>query len=363
MRRIRVRLPGSASRDYSIQIRPGLLDDLPGTIRRLARGGRVCIITDSTVGRLYGRRLLHGLEEVVPGCTLLDFPPGESSKSVRVWGALVSQVLRSGIGRDGFLVALGGGVVGDLAGFVAATVMRGVRYLHVPTTLLAQVDSSVGGKTGIDHAIGKNLIGAFHQPVGVVIDPSVLRTLPVRQFRAGLAEVIKIGVALDRTLLRALERQASAVLRRDPSALSAIVAHAVGLKAAVVGADEREADLRKSLNLGHTIGHAVEAASGYSMLHGECVAIGMAAEGRIAVRLGFLTPRDERRILMTLRRFGLPTKMPKLRSASAFAQALTADKKARLGVPEFSLPAGIGCCAIGIPVPPDLITAVTGVRV
>jgi 3-dehydroquinate synthase len=362
MHRIRVRLPAPAPRDYSIQIRPGMLDDLPGIIRRRARGVRVYVITDTTVGRLYGRQLMHALAADVPGSLLLDVPPGEASKSVRVWGALTSAILRGGMGRDGLIVALGGGVVGDLAGFVAATVMRGVRYLQVPTTLLAQVDSSVGGKTGIDHAIGKNLIGSFHQPVEVVIDPRVLRTLTVREFRAGLAEVVKIGVALDRTLLSSLERNAAAVLRRDTTALSTIIAHAVGLKAAVVGADEREADLRKSLNLGHTIGHAVEAASGYRLLHGECVAIGMAAEARIAVRLGLLKPGEELHILTLLRRFGLPTTMPKLRSVSVFAKALTTDKKTRLGVPEFALPAGVGCCTIGISVPSDVITAVTGVR-
>jgi len=240
--------------------------------------------------------------------------------------------------------------------------MRGIRLVQVPTTLLAQVDSSVGGKTGIDHAIGKNLIGAFHQPVEVVIDPRVLRTLPAREFRAGLAEVIKIGVALDHTLLGSLERRASAVLRRDAAALSGIIAHAVGLKAAVVEADEREVDLRKVLNLGHTIGHAVEAATGYKILHGECVAIGLAAESNIAGRMGILKPREEARILQLLKRFGLPTKMPLLRSRTAFVKALVSDKKARLGVPEFALPAGIGCCAIGVPVPSEIITAATGVR-
>lgn len=362
MPRIRINIPAPPQRAYSIQIGPGLFEQLPAIIGRHARGGRVYVISDRTVGRLYGRRLLHGLEEAVAGCTLLDVPPGETSKSVRVWEALTSEILRGGIGRDGLIVALGGGVVGDLAGFVAATMMRGIRLIQVPTTLLAQVDSSVGGKTGIDHTIGKNLIGAFHQPVEVVIDPQVLRTLPVREFRAGLAEVIKIGVALDRTLLGALERRASAVLRRDASALSVVIAHAVGLKAAVVTADEREADLRRVLNLGHTIGHAVEAASGYRILHGECVAIGLAAESRIAVRMGLLTGREAIRILAVLKRFGLPTTMPSVRDRRAFIKALMTDKKARRGIPEFVLPVGYGRCAVGVPVPPAIIADVTGVR-
>jgi 3-dehydroquinate synthase len=224
------------------------------------------------------------------------------------------------------------------------------------------VDSSVGGKTGIDHAIGKNLIGAFHHPAGVLIDPQVLRTLPAREFRAGLAEVIKIGVALDRTLLGLLERKSGAVLRRDPRVLSSIIAAAVGLKAAVVEADEREADIRKSLNLGHTIGHAVEAAVGYSRLHGECVAIGLAAETRIAARMGLVTTREAIRILAILKRFDLPTGMPRIQHRKAFVTALMSDKKSRGGVPEFSLPAGVGCCAIGVPVPGPLIEEVTGVR-
>jgi 3-dehydroquinate synthase len=362
MHRIRVNIPSAAAKSYPVLIGAGLFEELPAIIGRHAGGGRVYVISDRTVGRLYGRRLLQALEGAVPGCTLLDVPPGEGSKCVRVWEALTSEILRGGIGRDGLIVALGGGVVGDVAGFVAATMMRGIRLIQVPTTLLAQVDSSVGGKTGIDHAIGKNLIGAFHQPVEVVVDPRVLRTLPVREFRAGLAEVIKIGVALDRTLLGALERRASAVLRRDTSVLSAVIAHAVGLKAAVVEADEREGDLRKVLNLGHTIGHAVESAGGYRRLHGECVAIGLAAETRIAARLGVLTGREAIRILALLKRFGLPTAMPRIRSRQAFVRALMTDKKARLGVPEFALPVGYGRSAVGVHVPAGLIADVTGVR-
>jgi 3-dehydroquinate synthase len=362
MHRLSVRIPGSAPGGYSIRIGAGVLEHLPAIIASHARGGRVYLVTDRTVGRLYGARVLMALESAIPGCTMLDVPPGEGSKSIRVWGTLASEILRGGIGRDGLIVALGGGVVGDLAGFVAATLLRGIRYVQVPTTLLAQVDSSVGGKTGIDHAVGKNLIGAFHQPAEVVIDPYVLRTLPMREFRSGLAEVIKIGVALDRTLLGALERKAGEVLRRDPGTLASIITASVALKAAVVEKDEREAHLRKSLNLGHTIGHAVEAASGYARRHGECVAIGLAAEARIAVRMGILKPREAIRILAILKRFGLPTDMPKVNDAREFIEALMSDKKARRGVPEFTLPAGIGCCAIGVRVPTETIAAVTGVR-
>jgi 3-dehydroquinate synthase len=361
MHHIRVRIPGSARRRYDIQIGAGLLDTLPGVIARHAGRGRVYIVSDSTVGRLYGSRLLRALDAVLPGAALIDFAPGEASKNVRVWEAVASGILRGGIGRDGLIVALGGGVVGDLAGFVAATLLRGVALLQVPTTLLAQVDSSVGGKTGIDHPVGKNLIGAFHQPAGVVIDPAVLRTLPSRVFRAGLAEVIKIGVALDRSLLSLLARKRPEVLRRDPAALSSVIARAVGLKAAVVESDERESGLRKSLNLGHTIGHAVESAVRFRIPHGECVSIGLAAEARIAVEMGLLKAADEARIVGLLRSFGLPTRMPPVRARSTFAAALAADKKARHGSPEFVLPVAYGRCVIGVRVPSGLISRVTGV--
>jgi 3-dehydroquinate synthase len=363
MRHLRVSIPGSAMSRYSIQVGPGILEGLPGIIAKHISGGRVYIISDRTVSRLYGSRLLRDLEPVVPGAALIDFAPGEGSKNVRVWEALVSEVLRGGIGRDGLIVALGGGVVGDLAGFVAATVLRGVKLLQVPTTLLAQVDSSIGGKTGIDHAVGKNLIGAFHQPAGVIIDPTVLRTLPTRVFRAGLAEVIKIGVALDRSMLVALELERTAIRRRDPRALSRLIARAVSLKAAVVEADERESDLRKSLNLGHTIGHAVEVAAALAIPHGECVAIGLAAESRIAVRMGLLKARDEERILGLLRGFDLPIRMPPIRRKVAFLAAMRADKKSRQGTTEFVLPVAYGRCAIGVAVPAEVIASVTGVHV
>jgi 3-dehydroquinate synthase len=248
-------------------------------------------------------------------------------------------------------------VVGDLAGFVAATVLRGVEYVQVPTSLLAQVDSSVGGKTGIDHTMGKNLIGAFHQPSMVVIDPEVLRTLPPAEFRNGLAEVVKIAAALDARFFRFLERSAPALTRTNTLLLARIIRTAVGLKAAVVQRDEREAGLRKALNLGHTIGHAVESASGYRLRHGEAVSIGLILEGRLAVTCGVLSVNDHLRLLRLLEAFGLPTRLPRFVDRREVLAGLAADKKNLSAMPLFVLPKKIGMSAIGVTLPADVVRA------
>ncbi|HEX9006937.1 MAG TPA: 3-dehydroquinate synthase, partial [Bacteroidota bacterium] len=280
-----MRLRRGRSHAYRITVEPGLLERVPALLGPLAGGRDLFVITDATVGRLYGRALAHACERDCWRTLVLEIPPGERSKNGELVSALYGELLTHGIHRRSLIVALGGGVVGDLAGFVAATILRGVPFVQIPTTLLAQVDSSVGGKVGIDHPTGKNLIGAFCQPQAVFIDPGVLRTLTPRQFRNGLAEVVKIAAALDPGFFAFLQRRAGAIAQGRTRLLERIIARAVALKAAVVERDEFERDVRRTLNLGHTIGHAVEAASGFRIQHGEAVSIGLAAESDIAVRL------------------------------------------------------------------------------
>jgi 3-dehydroquinate synthase len=355
--RIHVRLPARADRSYDVVIRPGVLHHLPELLAKWNRGATLFLVTDTNVGRLYGRKMHHLLVSAGWSVVLVDVPAGERSKSIDCYHSLTGALLRSGIRRNSVIVALGGGVVGDLAGFVAATVLRGVEYIQVPTSLLAQVDSSVGGKTGIDHTMGKNLIGAFHQPSLVVIDPEVLRTLPPAEFRNGLAEVVKIAAALDGRFFRFLERSAPLLTRTNTLLLARTIRAAVGLKAAVVQRDEREAGLRKALNLGHTIGHAVESASGYQLRHGEAVSIGLILEGRLAVTCGVLSVNDHLRLLRLLEAFGLPTRLPRSVDRKEVFAGLAADKKNVSAMPVFVLPKKIGTSAIGVTLPPDVVRA------
>jgi len=357
-----VRLPAIPDRSYTIRIQPGLLRRVPAEVRRNARGGKVFIVTDSNVRHIYGRHLLRLLQSHDVHSMLVDFPAGEASKNAQVAGMLYTALLEGGVRRDSLIVALGGGVVGDIAGFVAATILRGIPFIQIPTTLLAQVDSSVGGKVGIDHPPGKNLVGAFHQPSAVYIDPEVLGTLPASEFRNGLAEIAKIAVALDPLFVKLLERVTGELTKTNVGLLSRIVSRAVGLKSSVVEKDEREAGVRRSLNLGHTIGHALEAGSGYSLSHGFAVSIGMAVEAEIAVRLGLLKRGDARRIVALLRTLRLPVRVPSTIDRNCFYTALGADKKSIDSELLFVMPSGIGSCAIGVPVAPGLISDVTGIR-
>ena len=281
----------------------------------------------------------------------MDFPAGERSKTANTIFQLHTQLLAHGIRRDSLIVALGGGVVGDVAGFVAATVLRGVRYVQVPTTLLAQIDSSIGGKVGVDHPYGKNLIGAFHQPTAVYTDPRVLRTLKAAEFRNGLAELVKIAAALDRTLFREIERHARKITKSNAALLRNLIAHAVGLKAAVVHKDELDTGLRRTLNLGHTLGHAIETASKYRIPHGAAVSMGMALESRIAVSMGLLPSREYERLVGLLAALKLPTKLPRNLRRQRILAATELDKKAVHGKTQFVLLRGIGHSVLGVEVP------------
>ncbi|TWT44250.1 3-dehydroquinate synthase [Phycisphaerae bacterium RAS1] len=304
-----------------------------------AGGGRVVVITDDVVAALH----LQSLLEVLPGNALsIRVPPGEQSKSIARLAKLYDQLAAFRIERSDVLLSLGGGVVGDLTGFAAATWLRGVPYIQVPTTTEAAVDASVGGKTGVNLPAGKNLVGAFHQPLGVIIDSEFLATLPARDFSAGLAESIKHAAIRDPDLLTFHEKNAARIVAREPAVIEPLLARNVAIKAAVVAADEREADLRAILNHGHTLGHAFEHLLGYELRHGECVALGMIAENAMAQARGLLSPGSAERIRDALAALQLPTRLPRPLDPAAVIDACRMDKKNRGGAIHFMLLREIG---------------------
>lgn len=349
-REITVHLNSSVDRSYEIVIRSGILQNLPQIIARRWKLKKVFVITDTNVEEKYGRDLQKRFVAANVDSQLISFPAGERSKNARTVEAGQTKLLNNGIRRDSIIIALGGGVVGDVAGYVAATILRGVQYIQVPTTLLAQVDSSVGGKVGIDHPIGKNLIGAFHQPAGVFIDPLVLKTLREKEFRNGVAEVVKIAAALDKSFFRLLERNYGKIHRTNGKLLTQIIARSIALKAAVIEKDEFEIGLRKVLNLGHTIGHALEAASGFTLKHGHAVAMGIAAESKIALQKKLLGEQDYLRVIQLMKNLKLPTKLEPIKNRSKFFSSLATDKKSEDGFTKFVLLNGIGQSVIGVPV-------------
>jgi 3-dehydroquinate synthase len=329
---------------YDVLIGPGLLDDLPTLIERSAPAHRYALIADDRVARLYGERVVTAMSGA--RVDLLTFPAGESQKSRESWSDLSDRMFAAGMGRDAAVIALGGGVTGDLAGFVAATYMRGLPVVQIPTTLLAMIDSSVGGKTGVDTPAGKNLIGAFLQPRLVVADTEVLRTLPGAELRAGMAEAIKHGAIADAEYF---EWMRPMVGEEAPGAdfLAKLVLRSVQIKAEVVGRDEREAGPRKMLNFGHTVGHAVESLSGFRLLHGEAIAIGMVVEGAIGERLGVTAPGTTEALRETIEAAGLPARVPAEFAPERIVEATRSDKKARQGRVEYSLIEQIGSASPG----------------
>jgi 3-dehydroquinate synthase len=300
--------------------------------------GLCAIITDSNVEKLYGARVTDALQKSGFSPTIISVPPGEASKSLATLEVLYDRMTASGLDRASAVFALGGGVVGDLAGFAAATYLRGVPIVQIPTTVVAQVDSALGGKTGVNHRHAKNLIGAFHQPRVIVADVTTLTTLPDREFREGLAEVIKYAAIMDAPMIADLERGLDAILARKLEPLEAVVARSLTHKAAVVSADEREDGLRKTLNFGHTIGHAIEASAGYTnYFHGEAVAIGMVAAGRLSSAFVGFSADQASQLQRLLERAGLPTAMPPNWHSDGFLRALSLDKKRAAGAIEFIL--------------------------
>jgi 3-dehydroquinate synthase len=351
---------GLGERAYPIIIKEGLLAEIGSDLRERAIGKKYVIIADEYVAALYGGNLLASLKEAGLDAELLSFPRGEASKNLVTVGALASRLARLGIDRHDGLIALGGGVTGDITGFLAASYMRGVPFVQVPTTLLAQVDSSVGGKTGVDIPEGKNLVGAFYQPRVVYIDPQALLTLPEAEMLNGVAEVIKYGVIRDGAFFDYLGARRADILRRDPGALEEVIARCCAIKAEVVAADEKEADLRRILNFGHTIGHAVEAASGYRLAHGLAVAIGMIAAAELAVAKGALALPEAERLRELVAGYGLPVTIPADLDSAAIKGFLKTDKKAVSGRPFFILPTRIGSVLITDDVSEELIEQVIG---
>jgi 3-dehydroquinate synthase len=330
------------SRSYRILVGAGALATVGAELARLRVGRKAVLVSDPTIARLHGETVAQSL--LASGFELIrvSVPEGEPAKQLEVARGLWDRLLESGCDRSATVVALGGGAVGDLAGFVAATYMRGMNFVQVPTTLLAQVDASIGGKTAIDHPRAKNLIGAFHQPRLVLVDPAVLTTLPDREFRSGLAEVIKHGIVLDAAYFRDLEESIPSLLAREIPTLERIVAGSCRLKAQVVERDEEEAELRWVLNYGHTIGHALEAATAFTRwAHGEAVALGIAAESRLAERLGLAAPTARDRQVRLLQAVGLPVAGLGAEPA-AVIEALSRDKKGRDGRIPFVLSPEIG---------------------
>jgi 3-dehydroquinate synthase len=345
------------ARSYPILIGANVLRE-PDVLTSHLAGRQACIVTNETIAPLYLNDVRATLANThVDVCIL---PDGEAHKTLATYSRVIDHLMANRHGRTTTLVALGGGVIGDITGFAAATYQRGVGFVQVPTTLLAQVDSSVGGKTGVNHPAGKNMIGAFYQPRAVVIDTATLATLPEREYLAGVAEVIKYGIIRDRAFFEWLELNADALCKRDVDALARVIHTSCAIKARIVGADERESGERAILNFGHTFGHALEAVTGFSvMLHGEAVAIGMVMAADLSARLGRMSVDDARRVKRLIARTGLPTAPPALDSA-ALLDAMTMDKKSVDGRIRLVLADGIGMADVVDGVERALIVATLG---
>jgi len=348
------------NRGYQIKIGTGLLGRLGRECAALGLGRRGVIISDRNVAPRFGPAARQALRQAGFECELLTVLAGETAKSLKTVRACYDQLAALRLERSSFILALGGGVVGDLAGFVAATYLRGIGFVQAPTTLLAQVDSSVGGKVGVNLKAGKNLVGAFYQPRLVLCDLETLASLPEREFRAGLAEVIKYGVIGDAGLFGRLERDLPALLRREPATLAAVVARCCQLKAQVVSQDETEGGLRAILNFGHTVGHALEAISRYGkFLHGEAIAIGQAAAASLSTRQLGLPQSQAARIQTLLERAGLPTRVSlNARQWEQLLSAMKLDKKVSEGEIRFVLAPRIGEARFGQEVPAAMIQQV-----
>ena len=332
----------TASRTYPVHVGEGLAEVLGGVLDAAGASDRRFVVSSPTVWRAHGR----SIERATPGAHVILVPDGERSKTTRTVARIHEELLLASADRSATVIAVGGGVIGDMAGFAAATILRGVALVQVPTTLLAQVDAAIGGKVGVNHALGKNLIGAFHQPLAVVADPRVLRTLPRREFRAGLYEVIKYGVIADRLLFERVDRDLDALFAREPEALVPVIAESCRIKADIVSQDERERGLRRLLNFGHTAGHAIEAVTKYRRFrHGEAVGYGMLAVDDVAVRRGALDEADRSALGALIGRLG---PLPSVRdlSAAEVVQATRRDKKVIRGTLHEILPTGIGTTEI-----------------
>ncbi len=346
---------------YEIAIAPGSLNQLGSRLKELNLGKKVLLVSNPVIFRHYKEQALDSLKSAGFEVSTHTIPAGERYKTLNSIQKLYDTALENHLERSSTLVALGGGVIGDMTGFAAATWLRGINFVQVPTSLLAMVDAAIGGKTGVNHPQGKNLIGAFYQPRLVLIDPQVLKTLPAREFRAGMAEVIKYGVIWDGDLFAQLEqvKRLDSLRYVNEELLQTILTRSCQAKAEVVGKDEKEAGLRAILNYGHTIGHAVESLTGYRLVnHGEAVAIGMVAAGAIATKLQMWNLDDAQRQNALIKKVGLPTKIPSMLETEAIIEALKTDKKVKAGKVRFVLPTQIGAVTITDQVSPDLLRQV-----
>lgn len=316
---------------YPVLVGGGLLASLPQVVARHAPGSHYAVISDETVGSIYGVPVVEALRAAGLASTLSTFPPGEASKNRATWGELTDRLLEHGLDRDGVVVALGGGVTGDLGGFVAATYMRGIPVVQVPTSLVAMVDASVGGKTGLDVPGGKNLVGAFHPPRVVLADPEVLRTLPRSERSRGLAEAVKHGAIRDRGHLEAIRAAGAGLLDGDPGTSAGVIGPSVRIKSAVVAEDEREGGIRRILNFGHTLAHAIESVSGFGVSHGEAVAMGMLLEARIGEVMGITASGTSATLTGVLEELELSLQRPEGCGTEALLSATRTDKKAAGG--------------------------------
>jgi 3-dehydroquinate synthase len=343
---------------YSIVVEPGALATVGERLRGLGVGRRTALVTDAGIMRLHGATVAGALERAGFTVTVIEVAEGEAAKTLAVAEHCWDRLLAAGLDRTSTVLGLGGGAVGDLAGFVAATYMRGMNFVTLPTTVLAQVDASIGGKTAIDHPKAKNLIGAFHQPRLVVVDPAVARTLPDRDFRSGLAEIVKHGIVLERAYFDEVERDAARLLARDLDVLDRIIGGSCRLKAAVIERDpEEKSDLRYALNYGHTIGHALEVVTGYERwTHGEAVSLGIAAEARLGRRLKLTDDATVARQERLLSGLGLPIHAGQI-DVEAVLTAMAHDKKARDGRVPFVLAPRLGDFRVVYDVPPTEIRA------
>jgi 3-dehydroquinate synthase len=361
MEKVKISLKKTEDRSYEIIIGEEILKQIPLDLKKQNLAHSYTIITDSTVASLYGKKLFEDFKVSELNTYLISFSAGEENKNRETKSKIEDEMSKLKIGRDSAVIALGGGVVGDVAGFVAATYNRGIPYIQVPTTLVASVDSSIGGKTGVDTQYGKNLIGAFYQPWRVYIDVKALRTLPEKEIRGGLAEVIKYGVIKDEEFFEFLEKRIECVFSFATDALIHIIKRGCEIKGEVVELDEKESNLRKILNFGHTIGHAIENLFDYKISHGESISIGMVAEGKIAVELGLWKKDELSRLVSLLKQTGLPTDLSDSLDVNRMIDTMKLDKKARSGKIEMVLPRRIGEMAeingsYGIKVEEELIS-------
>jgi 3-dehydroquinate synthase len=350
-----------SDRSYPIHVGAEIIERAGQLMQQAGLLGKVAIVTNPTVAQLYLDPIHGALSQAGFETTPVLLPDGEEHKTLKSLSTIYDRLVAERFERKSCVLALGGGVIGDLAGFAAATYLRGIPYVQVPTTLLAQVDSSVGGKTGVNHDAGKNLIGAFYQPKLVLIDVAALRSLPRRELVAGLAEVIKYGVICDRYLFELLEQNLEKILALDRELLTQIIVRSCENKARVVEADEREDDYRAVLNFGHTIGHALEAATGYrQFLHGEAVGIGMVKAAALSVQQGFCDPKSFERITRLIKKAGLPTEFPPGMSVSSLVQGMEVDKKATAGQIKFVVSEGLGKTRFHWLAPGEILDALGG---